>query len=69
MREVVVVTIEMVGSNVSNNTNRWGEVVNIVQLKAADFQDEIIIILFGNLLGKTVTYIPGQANVKTSLFQ
>ena len=66
---LVVVSVEMVGGYVRDNRDVRSEVITVVQLETADFQDVIIELLSCHLQGVALAYVAAEADVQARLLE
>ena len=66
---LVVVAIQMVGCNVHDDRDVGLEVIHVVQLETGQFDDVVVKVLRGHLVGQRLTHISCQTYIETSLLQ
>ena len=60
---IVVVAVEMVGSDVEQDGDIGTELIHIVELETAEFDDIPVIVTRSHLIGQALTYVACQAHV------
>ncbi len=66
---LVVVTVQVVGRNVGDDGDIGPEIIAVVQLEAADFQDIIIEMFRGYLVGVALADVAAQPHVQACVLQ
>ena len=66
---LVVVAVQMVGSDVCDDCYVGPEIIGVVELEAADFQHIVIVLLGSHLKGVALAYVPAEACVQPCLLK
>ena len=66
---IVLVTVQMIRSNVHQDGNVSTEIIHIVQLETTQLDDVVVVVTFSNLKSKALSDIAGQTYIQSCFLE